>query len=245
MPAFTFTPPANRHANIPRTIEKLKAGGQLKVVMLGDSIVNDSSRGYFEPLVERKYPGAKVQVVTSIRNATGMWWYKDENRVQSYVLEHDPDLVMIGGISHLNDIESVREVVRQIREARPETEFLLMSEAAGYNDPHLRPELLRPVNPTEGGWKNELYCLAVQENVEFLDMTRPWAQYVMASGRPHDYLLRDAIHMNARGSQVAGRIIEAYFTPVNPEPGAVSMIAIGSGAMLLRRRRRRRGHTSR
>ena len=239
MPAFTFTPPANRHVHIPQTIQKLKAGQDLKVVMLGDSIVNDTSHSYFEPLVERKYPGSRINVTTSVRGFTGMWWYKEENRLQSYVLDHDPDLVMIGGISHLNDIESVREVIRQIRAASPATEVVLMSEAAGYNDPYSMPELLKPVNPTEPGWRNELYCLAVQEEVEFLDMTRPWSQYIVNSGKSNDWFFRDPIHMNDRGSHVAGRILEAYFSPViNPEPVALGGLAVGAVSLLRRRKRR-------
>ena len=237
MPAFTFTPPAERHANLTRTLGKLKSGGDVKVVMLGDSIIADTSRGYFDPLVERTYPGSSVDVVTSVRNATGMWWYKEESRVQSYVLDHDPDLVMIGGISHQDDVASVREVIRQIKAASPETEILLMSELAGSNNPYLRPELRDPLDPTVPGWRAEMYCLAVEMGVEFLDMTRPWADYIVSSGKPYEYFMRDPLHLNANGSQVAGRILESYFA-VNPEPGTLSVLAMGALTLLRRRRRR-------
>ena len=237
MPSFTFTPPAERHTNLTRTMGKLRAGDDVKVVMLGDSIVNDTSRGYFEPLIERQYPGSRVDVVTSVRGSTGMWWYKEENRVQSYVLDHEPDVVMIGGISHQNDVASVREVIRQIRAARPETEFILMSELAADNNPYLKPELLEAVDPTVPGWRSEMYCLAVEMGTEFLDMTQPWAQYIIDSGKPYDYFMRDALHLNARGSQVAGRIVESYFV-INPEPGTMSLLAIGTVGLLRRRRGR-------
>ena len=35
--------------------------------------------------------------------------------MQKSVLDHQPDLVIIGGISQSDDIDSIREVIRQIR----------------------------------------------------------------------------------------------------------------------------------
>ena len=59
--------------------------------------------------------------------STGCWWYKLENRVQDYVIKYKPDLLMIGGISQSDDVESIREVIHQVHAALPETEFLATS----------------------------------------------------------------------------------------------------------------------
>src|SRR4051794_13063291 len=44
MTPVKYEPPADRWALLPKTKKKLDQGGQLTIVMLGDSIVNDTSR---------------------------------------------------------------------------------------------------------------------------------------------------------------------------------------------------------
>ena len=77
MPLYTFSAPSGRHAHLTNAIGKLKNAEVLRVVMLGDSIVKDISHSYFEALVERLYPGASVEIVTSALSSTGCWWYRD------------------------------------------------------------------------------------------------------------------------------------------------------------------------
>src|SRR4030043_472514 len=102
--------------------------------MLGDSIVNDPSRSCWNLLIERRYPKCKIEKITSVRGPTGCWGYKEPGRVQKFVLDHEPALVMIGGISHRDDIESIGEVIRQIR-AASDADILLMTGAFGSVDP--------------------------------------------------------------------------------------------------------------
>ena len=102
--------------------------GPLRVAMLGDSICNDTSNSLYETLLARIYPKAKLEIVTSVRGGTGCWYYKDEGRVKPYVLDYKPDLVMIAGISHGFDVESIRSVIRQIRQGS-NCEILVMSGA--------------------------------------------------------------------------------------------------------------------
>ncbi|MDD3927894.1 MAG: hypothetical protein PHT33_14685, partial [bacterium] len=116
---------AGRWRYIPETIERLRQGGSLRVVMLGDSIVNDTGNSPYDVLVERLYPKARLEVITSVRSSTGCGYYKQENRIKEYVLDYRPDLVMIGGISN-DSAESVREVIHQIR-AASNSEILVMS----------------------------------------------------------------------------------------------------------------------
>lgn len=225
MPPFRFEADPRRHRFLRRTIRKLATGRPVKAVLLGDSIVNDTSHSYFEVLVDREYPRSRLDVVTSVRGSTGCWWYRESDpetgvpRVETYVTRFAPDLVMIGGISHgdlgLDDeIDSIRDVIRQIRAADPSIEIVLMSEAAGANDPYLRPELALDVDPRGDDWRAKLFRLAGEQRVEYVDLTVAWARYILASGLPYAYFLRDPIHMNEFGSQVVGRALEAYFSPV-------------------------------
>ena len=134
MPPVRYTPPADRWERLARTKERLLVGGTLRVVMLGDSIVNDTSRSGWDLLVERRHPTCRIEKVTCVRGSTGCWWYKEPGRVKEYVLDHMPDLVIIGGISHRNDIISIRDVIRQIR-GSSQADILLMTGAFGQVDP--------------------------------------------------------------------------------------------------------------
>jgi hypothetical protein len=96
----------------------LERGGTLTVVMLGDSIVNDTSRSCWNLLLERIYPAVEIEKVTCVRGSTGCWWYREPGRVKAYVLDDGPDLVIIGGISQRGDLASIRDVLRQIRADR-------------------------------------------------------------------------------------------------------------------------------
>lgn len=146
IPPVQYRPPAERWDKLPKTSKALTEGGTLRVVMLGDSIVNDTSRSCWNFIVERRHPRCRIEKITCVRGSTGCWWYKYPGRVQKFVLDHKPDLVLIGGISHRNDIESIREVIRQIQEAS-KPDILLMTGAFGATDPRPgRPvaEDLRP-----------------------------------------------------------------------------------------------------
>ena len=215
IPPFDFPAyqPPNRHRYIPRTISKLSGGGNFKIVMLGDSIVSDTCNSFFDLHIERMYPGTQVEIIPSTRGATGCWWFKEENRVQLWVLGHNPDLVMIGGISQYDDIDSIREVIQQIREGDSEIEIVLMSEAAGRKSPYDTPEDLAPIDPDGTDYRSLLWKLSEEQQVGFVEMTRPWSQFIVDSGLSYDYFLRDGLHTNYYGCILLGRILESYFAP--------------------------------
>ena len=57
MPPVTYQPPEDRWANLPITASVLGKGeGTLRIVMLGDSIVNDTSRSRWDDLLRKAYP---------------------------------------------------------------------------------------------------------------------------------------------------------------------------------------------
>ena len=212
IPPLKYTPPAGRWTCLPQTMNRLNEGGALRIVMLGDSIVNDTSRSAWEKLLQRRYPKCKIEKVTSVRGSTGCWWYKEENRVKEWVLDHKPDLVMIGGISNRDDVESIREVIKQIR-AGAKAEILVMTGAFGSVDPRKDKDWTFEVDPKGSGYRSRLMKTADEEKVEFVDMTGPWGQYIRGCGKDLDWFKRDPIHANSRGEQILGRILETYFAP--------------------------------
>ena len=61
MPPVQYVPPTDRWSNLPLTAKRLKQGGTLRVVMLGDSIVNDTSRSCWHLLLENIGYGDKQE----------------------------------------------------------------------------------------------------------------------------------------------------------------------------------------
>jgi hypothetical protein len=202
---------------LPRTFARLQRAGTLRVVMLGDSIINDTGSSPWDLLVERTYPGARVEVVTSVGGGKGCWYYQEDNRVQSYVLDYRPDLLIIGGLSQRGDLEAIREVIHQVR-AHAQPEILLMSGIFGKGeDPRERSAAsLPPENGHSLAYRRGLRRLAEEEGVALYDLSAAWAQYMRGIGTPYDYFMRDAVHANERGRALAARLIAGYFAPEQP-----------------------------
>jgi hypothetical protein len=212
MEPVRYSPPAGRWKNLSRTRKFLTDGGKLRVVMLGDSIVNDTSRSCWNLLVEKRYPKCRIEKTTSVRGSTGCWWYKEPGRVKKFVLDHKPALVMIGGISHRGDIDSVREVIRQIK-AKSDADIMLMTGAFGSVDPRDDKQWQKINDPEHfSEYRKGLELLARQTSTAFLDMELAWARYIRKSDKELDSFKRDPIHANERGEQILGRILESYFT---------------------------------
>ena len=220
MPPVQYVPPADRWERLPKTKERLLGGGRAggfetrpyRVVMLGDSIVNDTSRSGWDLLVGRRHPTCQIEKVTCVRGSTGCWWYKEAGRVKEYVLDHMPDLVIIGGISHRGDITSIREVIRQIR-GSSQADILLMTGAFGQADP--RDEKSWQIISDPGSYseyRKGLEALARETGAAFLDIEAAWGRYIRQSAKDLDWFKRDPIHANERGEQILGHILAGYLS---------------------------------
>ena len=204
-------------------MEALRSGRPLRVVMLGDSIVNDTSNSAWDVLLERLYPKARIEIITSVRGGTGCQYYRQENRVEQYVIRHKPDLLVIGGISNGFDVEAIRSVIQQVRR-RISPEVLVLSDPAGvHGDPRAWPlmmiepgkkgEEMRKLLAAIGPYRMGLGEMATAENVEYFDMATIWDACIAHSGKPYEYYLRDPVHTNERGRQILARMLVAFFAP--------------------------------
>ncbi|HEY3320539.1 MAG TPA: SGNH/GDSL hydrolase family protein [Planctomycetota bacterium] len=220
-PLLRFSPAAERWGHLPKTMQKLKEGGMLKIVLLGDSIANDSSNSMFEIPLLRKYPKAKIEVITSVRGGTGCQYYKDENRVQDYVCRFKPDLLVIAGISNGYDAEAIRSVIKQVR-ASIDPEILVLSGAICPEELCKKNHVERAKNKGEAleqveKFRSRLARMTHEEKVEFFDIRAVWDQYIRLQNHPQEWFMRDPIHANSRGKQVVGRILLKYFEPKEEE----------------------------
>lgn len=204
LPEFSDRFDETRWARLSKTLSSLRRGARLRIVLLGDSIVNDTANSLFELLLRKVYPNAEIQVVSSVRSSTGCWYYREPGRVREYVLRYEPDLAIIGGISHGYNAEAVRDVVRQIRAER-DVEFILMTGAVA---PYEREKELP--------YGLALARVADEEGAAFLDMRSCWdGLLAKLSGTPEltARLMRDPIHASSLGKAALGRILAAFLSP--------------------------------
>ena len=211
MDRIVYQPPAGRFANIPKTMSKLRDGGELRMVLLGDSIMGNTSGSSFELLLMRDYPKCKIVKIASLRSSTGCKYYREDNRVEDYVLKHKPDLLVIGGISNGGDAEAVRSVIQQVRARKPDTEVLLLTPVFGaMRDEHIRT-FTREIDTTTSNFRFNMQKVAAEEKCAFFDMTGPWWAYIQESGKTYGWFMGDAVHANGRGCQIIGRLLEIWF----------------------------------
>ncbi len=221
LPPIFYDPPADRWQFLSGAKARFRNGEPIRIVMLGDSIVNDTFNSMITLMIQRQWPGANLTVIPSVRGATGCGFYQDENRVQAYVLDHEPDLVVIGGISHGYNVEPIRSVIRQIRDVQP-TEFLVMTGAkapesnvrAGFRY-HLQisdEEAARRVRQ----FNAEIGKMAESEGAAFFDMRRAYDQYIFDSGFSPRYFMRDETHGDLRGKLVLGALLAQFLRPDAP-----------------------------
>lgn len=220
LPPLAYRPEPGRWQHLAETQRKLLAGEELRVVVLGDSIANDLSGSLFHLLVERQYPGARLRLIHSVRSATGCLYYQHRDRVRPYVLDHRPDLVIIGGISHGLQVRPIRRVIRQVH-AESKADILVLTGAVrelGMNKFYGRlgrippPAKARAITKNQA-FRGELALMTAAEKVGYLDLRAAWEDYVGGSGKPLSWFQRDMVHANVRGKQAMARILARFLAP--------------------------------
>jgi hypothetical protein len=211
MPSGEFTPPPTDWRYLPRTRRVLREGGDLHILGLGDSIVNDTFRSGWLAALAAAYPKANICGTVYVRGGGGCHHYRLEDRIQKYLVPREPDLVFIGGISQGRDYEAIRDVIGQMRDALPEVEILLATGTFGTTDPR-RPDLLAVAHHSgSSDYGAELKKIAGELHCGYLDMTTPWAEYIRSTDlHPHRFY-RDRVHANEWGEQILSKILLSFF----------------------------------
>jgi hypothetical protein len=159
----------------------------------------------------RRYPACKITKITSVRGSTGCWYYARENRVREWVLNHQPDLVVIGGISNRDDAGSVQSVVQQLRAAKKDIEIMLVTPVFGSAKTPYNQAWTYAIDAEKYRFRADLRDIARTHGCAFFDMTAEWGRYVRASGYDVGWFMRDGVHANDRGKQILGRLLEIWF----------------------------------
>ena len=206
------------------TRKRLAAGGTLRVLVLGDSAMNDFGHAPWAPLLEEVFPGTKVEVFFAVGASTGM---REWNRPRDFpekdlsweeaVLKPDPHLVLIGGMSNGGAEEAFGQVLRRVRRDLPGAEMILVTR------PPLLSECLR--YRTIQRWEQEISAVREERRVlrrlarghaaGWMDGGHYWLEQlrtVRAAGIEPDDFYRDDHHISALGRAVWARMTRDFFT---------------------------------
>ncbi len=100
LPPVVVEPTGDIFLSAPKTREALETGKSWRILLLGDSIIQDTFHSQFHALVKRAYPKSDVTWLVSVRGSTGCWFYRKPENFASYVAAYRPDCVIVGGISN-------------------------------------------------------------------------------------------------------------------------------------------------
>ena len=216
LPPLGYTPSVERLKLLPKTIEAMQTGKPYRIVMLGDSIINDTFNSNFQALLKREYPDSDLEFICSVRGSTGCWHYQESEQFEKYVTELKPDLLIIGGISQNGDTDAIRKVIEMTKK-QIDCEILLLSGPLGddwreYDEENPALEL------SEQKWQGSTFALKKEQlaqelDVEFINLAQIWHDYLGKSQKPWQWFHRDRVHGDDRGKQIVGRILEKYFSP--------------------------------
>jgi hypothetical protein len=237
---LAYVPKSDRWSHLPLTMNRLSTGQTLRIVMLGDSVEQDTANAPFDAWLQRLYPGATIQVISSTRGGTGLSYFVDD--MQDWVLAYQPDLLCIGGIDNQDDMSVYQSAVDQVLDDNLTygytTEFLMLTEewspniqgdAGCFLAPGVTELDQAPANNpggVPGGFRGDLLAFCASNNCEYLDLTGVACEFVYgaaaaagvgpptdANGDPYSFWMRDYTHSSDNGKMIQGRMLEAFFAP--------------------------------
>ncbi|MDD3155729.1 MAG: hypothetical protein PHS41_12765 [Victivallaceae bacterium] len=217
LPALKFSAsPATGIDRLPKTRAALETGKKIRIVLLGDSIMQDLFHSQFHALLARKYPKAKMEFVISMRGSTGCWFYCQEQNFREYVTAAKPDLLLIGGISNYkkgqtpDGTEAIALVAERARKELGCEVGLLTAALSIDSRTTGQPAAYDPAKDSFALAHTDLQglrTLAEHEHYAFFDLTTPCYTWLFASGLPKGFYSRDAVHSGEKGKQVIGRAL--------------------------------------
>ncbi len=228
LPKLDFKAPSGSMKLLPKTLAAMKNGTPWNVVLLGDSIMQDTFHSQFHSLFKREFPKSNFTWNISMRGGTGCWLYCQADQFKKYVLDRKPDLLIIGGISNYNrkfnptGTEAMEIVVRAAKEYLG-CEVLILTAALSVDTrPHDKKNLSAPIPKQAWKYENDAHVkagydskalpeMAKRNNVAIWDMSTPTYTWLWASGLPFEFYSRDRVHSGEKGKQIIGRTLLEYF----------------------------------
>jgi hypothetical protein len=196
--------------NIPKTMEKLRSGRQVRVVFFGQSLT-DGGNAWTHDLcdwLKRTYPKANVVYVQ--RSLAGHASDALGPKVKEQLAGQDPTVVVFQVFA--NSPESYEKVVKNMLEVAPEAEFVIWST-------HMMRDM-----PANKEWfdlweANLLPQLCEKYELGFLNVFMASRAYLKAHYGDEwkwNQICGDGVHLNSEGQYLLFELMKLYFAPRDP-----------------------------
>ena len=207
-----------------KTRAKILSGMPVTIVLLGDSIMNDTWCGNAVALIQDALPKADLRCYLSVRGSTGCWYYHEKDHFAEYVGKYKPDLVVIGGISNYRGPKE--HSFQNAEDCMAETislchaigaEVVICTPPPSYEfrkDAAAKPfdrSLLREKDGFRYLQQEYERRAAKRTGAQLWDLTTAPCEAIARSGKPLDWFKRDAAHNDDRGKQLIAQTLAAYF----------------------------------
>ena len=193
--------------HIPKTMQKLKAGEQVRVVFFGQSLTDDGNAWVHNlcDWLKKTYP--KADVVYVQRSLAGHASDALGPKVQAQLGGQNPTLVIFQCFS--NGPESYETVVKNMLAAAPNSEFLIWSTHVMQDMPKAREWFER--------WEgNLLPQMCEKYKLGFLNVYMASRAYLKANYGDEwkwNQICADGVHLNPEGQWLLLELMKQYFKP--------------------------------
>jgi hypothetical protein len=219
VPPLDYKPPHDRWMHLNRTRNALRRGKPWRIVMVGDSICADIANSLFDVRLGARWMTSDIELINSARRNTGPYYFTQPAALEKYVLRHEPDLLIITGISHGHNAEGHRALIHAVRKVHDCDILVMPGSIAPRRVP--RAELIEATGKAANqlhinkvtGFPARLGQMAEEEQVAFLDIRTAWESHLASSEHPHEWYMRDGVHANSRGKYVVGEILLRFLAP--------------------------------
>lgn len=188
-------------AKLGRTMALLESGRYthrpVRILFDGQSIESEWTTLLIQRLRER-YPGTTI--IAENRAIGGWFVWRMQKLLKHDILRSQPDLVLFSAYQGTAEVWE-----RFLSEIRSETTADIMIRTH-HIDGHFKPE-----DPRESAETIMTRRLAQQYDVELVEVTNEWRDYLEANKIGHKELLRDNVHLNAKGETLMGLLYERHF----------------------------------
>jgi lysophospholipase L1-like esterase len=191
----------------PTALAKLRSGtGTIKIALVGDSLIADTSNGSIGELLERSYPGITVTVRCFALGSHGVstpegdgWVDHDKSSIYTFA----PDLIYQGGIS--DSYDTAADWATLISDYRANIDGVEIIVGSPTRDASYLPTY----DTTRIDFVS---AVADANNVAFFDATKAYYTWIEAAGitEGNDTVLRDGLHTNYKGQEAISRCL-AWF----------------------------------
>lgn len=187
--------------NLGRTMSLLESGKfthrPFRIVFDGQSIEAGWTELFIRNLRER-YPDTKI--VAENRAIGGWFVWRMQKLLKHDILRWQPDLILFSAYQGTAEVWE-----RLLCDMRSQTtaDIVIRTQHLGGND--------KLDGPVENAETITLRSLARKYNVELVEVTREWRDYLVTNQMEVKALLRDGIHLNEKGDALMALLYDRHF----------------------------------